>query len=169
MKETKENSEQRERKNRGELAADYFFQGYNCTQAVVLAFADVLPIDRKNLMKLSCSFGGGMGRLREVCGSFSGILIVLGLLYGYDGPETGEVKKEQYRRVQELAKEFEKINGGLVCRELLHLENKRDEPTPEARTPEYYKKRPCPEIIKNAALILEEYLQTDGRILENYK
>ena len=79
---------------RKEMAMDYFTKGYNCSQSVVLAFADLLPVDEKTLMKLSSSFGGGMGRLREVCGSVTGMFMVAGMLYGYDGPETGHAKAE---------------------------------------------------------------------------
>lgn len=144
---------------RQENAMNFFLEGYNCTQSVVLAFEDLLPIDRENLMKVACSFGGGMGRLREVCGSVSGMFVVLGLLYGYDGPEKGEVKAEHYARIQEVAHAFEEKHGSIVCRELLGLSVKHDTPTPEARTNEYYKKRPCKEIIGEATLILEEYIK----------
>ncbi len=144
---------------RREMAMANFMKGYNCSQSVVLAFADMLPVKESDLLKMASSFGGGMGRLREVCGSVSGMFIVIGLLYGYDGPETGQVKAEHYKRVQELAHRFEEKHGSIVCRELLGLNVKREAPTPEARTKEYYKKRPCPEIIGDAAEILEEYIK----------
>lgn len=144
---------------RREMAMANFMKGYNCSQSVVLAFADMLPVKESDLLKMASSFGGGMGRLREVCGSVSGMFIVIGLLYGYDGPETGQVKAEHYKRVQELARRFEEKHGSIVCRELLGLNVKREAPTPEARTKEYYKKRPCPEIIGDAAEILEEYIK----------
>ncbi len=144
---------------RREMAMANFMKGYNCSQSVVLAFADMLPVKESDLLKMASSFGGGMGRLREVCGSVSGMFIVIGLLYGYDGPETGPVKAEHYKRVQELAHRFEEKHGSIVCRELLGLSVKREAPTPEARTKEYYKKRPCPEIIGDAAQILEEYIK----------
>ncbi len=143
---------------RREVAIDNFMKGYNCSQSVVLAFADMLPIDAATLSKLSCSSGGGMGRLREVCGSVSGMFMVAGLLYGYDGPETGQVKADHYARVQELARRFEEMHGSIVCRKLLGLDVERQAPTPEARTAEYYRKRPCPEIIGDAAEILEQYI-----------
>lgn len=144
---------------RREMAMANFMKGYNCSQSVVLAFADMLPVNESDLLKMASSFGGGMGRLREVCGSVSGMFIVIGLLYGYDGPETGPVKADHYKRVQELAHRFEEKHGSIVCRELLGLNVKREAPTPEARTKEYYKKRPCPEIIGDAAEILEEYIK----------
>ena len=144
---------------RSETAMDNFLNGYNCAQSVVLAFKDLVDLDEKTLSSLASSFGGGMARLREVCGSVSGMFIILGLLYGYSGPETGEVKAEHYGRIQELAKRFEQENGSIVCRELLNLENKHDCPIPAQRTEEYYKKRPCKEIIGRATTILEEYLK----------
>jgi len=138
---------------------DYFMKGYNCSQSVVLAFEDLLPVDKNTLSKMASSFGGGMGRLREVCGAVSGMFMVAGLLYGYDGPETGDIKADHYARIQELAHRFEEKNGSIVCRELLNLKTLRDEPVPEKRTNEYYRKRPCPELVGDAAGILEEYIK----------
>ncbi|WP_024866856.1 C-GCAxxG-C-C family protein [Butyrivibrio sp. FCS014] len=150
---------------RRQMAMDNFMKGYNCSQSIVLAFADMLPIDEATLLRLSSSFGGGMGRLREVCGSVSGMFMVAGLLYGYDGPETGQVKADHYARIQELAHRFEEQHGSIVCRELLGLSVRHDVPVPEARTAEYYKKRPCPEIIGDAAQILEEYIMEGNKEL----
>ncbi len=144
---------------RREIAMDNFKKGYNCSQSIILAFADMLPVDKDLLSKMASSFGGGMGRLREVCGSVSGMFMVAGFLYGYSGPETGEVKADHYARIQELAKRFEEKHGTIVCREMLGLSVRHDVPTPEARTNEYYKKRPCGEIIGDAAEILEEYIK----------
>ena len=143
---------------RREIAMDNFKKGYNCSQSIVLAFADMLPVDETQLLRLASSFGGGMGRLREVCGSVSGMFMIAGLLYGYDGPETGQVKADHYKRIQELAHKFEEKHGSIVCREMLGLNVRHDVPTPEARTAEYYKKRPCAEIIGDAAEILEQYI-----------
>ena len=144
---------------RREIAKENFMKGYNCSQALVLAFEDLVPIDRESLLKLASSFGGGMGRLREVCGSVSGMFMIAGLIYGYDGPETGQVKADHYARIQELARRFEETHGSIVCREMLGLNVKHDAPTPEARTKEYYKKRPCPDIVGDAAEILEKYIE----------
>ena len=144
---------------RREIAKENFMKGYNCSQALVLAFEDMVPIDRESLLKLASSFGGGMGRLREVCGSVSGMFMIAGLIYGYDGPETGQVKADHYARIQELARRFEETHGSIVCREMLGLNVKHDAPTPEARTKEYYKKRPCPDIVGDAAEILEKYIE----------
>lgn len=148
---------------RKEKAMAYFRQGYNCAQAVVLAFADLTDMDEATLSRMSCSFGGGMGRLREVCGTVTGMFLVTGLLRGYDGAETGEVKAAHYARIQALAKEFERQNGSIVCRELLALRQKhRDDPAPEARTEAYYAGRPCAELVGSAAEILENYLAIDS-------
>jgi len=144
---------------RRENAIAYFKKGYNCCQSVILAFEDILPVDRNLLSKMASSFGGGMGRLREVCGSVSGMFMIAGLLYGYEGPETGPVKAEHYAGIQELAGRFRERHGSIVCRELLGLDVRHDAPVPEARTDAYYEKRPCAEIVGDAAEILEQYLK----------
>ena len=144
---------------RREMAMANFYEGYNCSQSIVLAFADLIPIEKTTLLKMSSSFGGGMGRLREVCGSVTGMFMIAGILYGYDGPETGQVKADHYARIQELARRFEETHGSIVCREMLGLSVRHDVPVPEARTQEYYKKRPCPEIIGDAADLLEQYIK----------
>lgn len=148
---------------RRETAMGYFRKGYNCSQSIVLAFSDLLPVEAKMLSKLASSFGGGMGRLREVCGAVSGMFMVAGLLYGYDGPETGEIKADHYSRIQELAHRFEEKHGSIICRELLGISAQHDIPVPEARTEEYYKKRPCVEIVGEAAEILEQYIEDMGK------
>lgn len=140
-------------------AGKYFEEGYNCSQSVVLAFADVCGLDNTTALKISSSFGGGMGRLREVCGAVSGMFMVAGLLYGYEDPKEQTGKKEHYARIQELAKAYEEENGSIVCRELLGLSQKKDEPTPALRTAEYYKKRPCQQLVRIAAGIMEEYIE----------
>jgi C_GCAxxG_C_C family probable redox protein len=144
---------------RREAAMANFLNGYNCSQSIILAFEDMLPVDKTTMSKLASSFGGGMGRLREVCGSVSGMFMIAGLLYGYDGPETGQIKADHYARIQELARRFEEKHGSIVCREMLGLGINHDTPVPEARTKEYYQKRPCAEIIGDAAEILEQYIK----------
>ena len=141
-----------------EIAMDYFTQGCNCAQAVVLAFARETGQVHATLARLSSSFGGGLGRLREVCGAVSGMAIVAGLLYGCDDPADGAAKAAHYARIQALAGEFEAANGSIVCRELLGLSQKRDAPTPSARSADFYKKRPCRELVGMAADILERYI-----------
>ncbi len=136
-----------------------FEEGYNCAQSVFLAFEDVYAIDRKTALMLSSSFGGGMGRLREVCGAVTGMFMVAGLLYGYDSPQDDVKKQEHYERIQYLAKEFQEINGTIICRELLGLPEGKDNPTPSARTAEYYQKRPCGQLVAIAAAIMEQYIK----------
>lgn len=146
-------------KDRASKARELFKSGYNCSQALTLAFSDLTLIDEKTILQLSSSFGGGMGRMREVCGAVSGMFIIAGLLYGYDRPDDYEGKKEHYRRIQQLAEEFKKLNGSIICRELLNLKVADNSFIPEHRTDSYYKKRPCAEIVYDAALILENYIK----------
>lgn len=144
---------------RKQRAMELFSEGYNCTQSVVLAFEDLLPpACRDEIVCMASAFGGGMGRLREVCGSVSGMFLIAGLLCGYPGPETGEKKAELYGRIQELAHRFEEKNGSIVCRDLLGLSVKEETPVPSARTEEYYKKRPCKELVGMAAEILDDFI-----------
>lgn len=147
---------------RAQRAMGYFKDGYNCAQAVAMAYADLIGMDEKLLLRMSSSFGGGMGRMREVCGAVSGMCFVAGALYGYEEP--GAVGQEQkaahYARIQELAAEYRAVNGSIICRELLGLAtNGADAPTPELRSAEYYKKRPCGQLVGIAAAIVEEYVQ----------
>ena len=138
-------------------AAELFLNGSNCAQAVVLAFSDVTGLDEKMAARLSSSFGGGMGRMREVCGAVSGMLMVVGLLYGYDDPgEKDSQKKEHYRLVQELAGKFREECGSIICREI--LKNPPSDPNPTPRTEEFYKQRPCARMVMTAARILDEYI-----------
>lgn len=141
-------------------AMQLFKQGYNCAQSVFLAFLDKYDIDEKTALKLSSSFGGGMGRLREVCGTVSGMFMTAGVLYGYDSPKDMQAKTEHYTRIQELAGQFRELNGSIVCRELLGLSVSKESPIPSERTEEYYKKRPCVELVGMAAAIMEQYIQT---------
>ncbi len=143
--------------NRAEYGKELFLQGYSCAQAVVCAYADVLGIDESKLRRLASSFGGGMGRLREVCGTVSGMFMVAGLLYGSDVVGDRELKSAHYKLIQELAAKFREKNGSIVCRELLGLTRPEGTYVPEERTPEYYKKRPCAEFVRQAIEILEEY------------
>ena len=140
-------------------AMNLFKEGSNCSQSVFLAFKDLYGIDRHTALKLSSSFGGGMGRLREVCGSVSGMFLTAGILYGYDSPKDRSSKTEHYKRIQELARSFEELNGSIVCRELLGLDQKKESYVPEERTKDYYRKRPCEQIVGCAAYIMEEYIR----------
>lgn len=144
--------------SRRETAMEYFKNGYNCSQALVMAFQDLVPVEPELLLKMSSSFGGGMGRLREVCGAVTGMFMIAGFLYGFDGSESTGEKAEHYGRIQELAHRFEEEHGTIICREMLGLSVRRDTPVPEERTKEYYKRRPCVEIVGDAAEILEQYI-----------
>ena len=138
------------------LAADLFLQGYNCAQAVAVAFCDMTGMDPNTAAKLASPFGGGMGRMREVCGAVSGMFMVLGSLYGYDNSDADTHKKELYKQVQALAEQFKEENGSIICREI--LKNPPSDPVPSPRTEEYYATRPCVRMVYTAAEILEAYI-----------
>jgi len=149
---------------RGERAKGLFLQGYNCCQAVLLAFADILGAeglaDEDLLKTIGSGFGGGFARMREVCGSFSGCTVMAGFIRPAVTPGLEE-RKANYALVQEMAAAFRERNGGsIVCGELLGLRERKPEgPVPSERTEEFYRKRPCPEIIKNAATIVAEKMK----------
>ncbi len=143
----------------GEKAKAYFHEGYSCAQAVVLTFTEELGIDRETALKVSAPFGGGMGRLREVCGAVSGMFMVLGFIDGCTSPKDREAKTALYKQVQEMAQKFKEENGSIVCRELLGTGQKNESPVPDARTAEYYKKRPCAELVADAAELVADYLK----------
>lgn len=134
-----------------------FEEGFNCSQAVVAAFSDVTGIDEEVSKRISIGLGGGVGRLREVCGAVSGAAMVLGYVYG---GEKGEDKKTAYEKVQAFSEEFKKDNGSIICREILGLDkSKKETATPDKRTAEYYRVRPCAEKVYEAARIVEEMLK----------
>ena len=144
--------------NNKENAAELFKKGYNCSQAVFAAFCDELGMDFEIALKLASSFGGGMGRLREVCGAVSAMFMVAGLKCGYTDPKDNTSKQSHYELIQMLARRFEEENGSIICRELLGLDIHHDIPVPEKRTEKYYKKRPCAELVKCAANIIDEVI-----------
>ena len=139
-----------------EKAAELFVQGYNCAQAVAVAFCDVTGLEPDFTAKISSGFGGGMGRLREVCGAVSGMFMVLSHLYGYDDPNADAEKKQLYARVQALGNKFRDINGSIICREL--LDNPPTDPNPSPRTARYYAQRPCVRMVMTAADLLDEFI-----------
>ena len=147
--------------SRAERAKEYFKNGYNCSQAVVLAFADLMGLDETTLLKIAQPFGGGLGRLRLTCGAISGMALVVGAL---KADPSLEGKKNTYAIVQTLCEKFKQECGSLLCGELLAGANVKTEigGEAEARTAEYYKKRPCADIVHLAASILEEYLQNES-------
>lgn len=135
-----------------------FKQGYNCSQAVLLAFCDELNLDKETAARLASSFGGGIGRMREVCGAVSGMCMVAGLCKGYSDPKDMEGKKRHYSLIQKMANEFKEKNSSIICRELLGLSAGADSPSPSPRTAQYYKKRPCAELVGIAAEIAAKEL-----------
>ena len=151
-------------KSRTEQAVELFLEGFNCSQSVFAAYADLFGMDQETALKVSASFGGGIGRMREVCGAANGMFLVAGMLTGSTEGKDQTAKKNNYEVVQRLAAEFKKENGGTyICRELLGLnkDGKKvalGDTTPEARTEEYYKKRPCLKTIQGAAAIVERML-----------
>ena len=147
-----------ENSKRAELARKYFTDGYNCAQAVALAFEDILPLDKDGIALMSSPFGGGMGRMREVCGAVSGMYMVLGAKNGYSAPDDMEGKKRLYAEVRELADEFKREFGSIICRELLDGVETTPGGNPEKRTEAYYHKRPCGEQVAYCAYILEKHL-----------
>lgn len=146
-----------------EKAVALFKEGFNCSQSVVAAFADKYGFTREQALKMSASFGGGIGRMRETCGAACGLFMLAGLETGCTEGANREGKAANYALVQELAKEFVKRNGALKCADLLGLSSK--EPvvsTPEARTDKYYAKRPCVKMVEEAARIWFEYIEKHG-------
>ncbi|MBO4935397.1 MAG: C_GCAxxG_C_C family protein [Alistipes sp.] len=140
-------------------AKEFFREGYNCAQSVALAYADITALDEQMVATITASYGGGMGRLREVCGAVSGMAFLASFISPCPTKDNAEAKKANYALVQEFAEAFRKQNGAIVCRTLLGLDRPKDEPTPSARTAEYYKKRPCADLVYDAALIVGNYLQ----------
>lgn len=151
-----------------EKAVTFFKEGFNCSQAVVAAFADMYGFTQEQALRMSASFGGGIGRMRETCGAACGLFMLAGLKIGATNGADKEGKAANYRLVQELAEEFKKRNGALRCADLLGLS--KQEPivsTPEARTEQYYAKRPCVKMVEEAAKIWCEYLEKCSKEASN--
>lgn len=143
---------------RADRAEALFREGYNCCQSVFGAFTDVTGMDLETSMKYASPFGAGFGKLREVCGAVSGMTMVAGILKGYSEPTDREGKIAVYHLIQDMAAEFEKRHGTIICRELLNLKPGEDLPEPAVRTEEYYQSRPCIGAVRTAAEIVQEYL-----------
>ena len=148
-----------ETKDRIGKAVELFKSGYNCSQSVVGAFADMYGFTEEQAFRMSASFGGGIGRMRQTCGAACGMFLLAGLEKGAVDGKDREGKAANYALVQELAAEFEKRNGSLICAELLGLKKTEGSSIPEARTEQYYAKRPCVRMIEEAARIWTEYLE----------
>lgn len=138
---------------RVERSKELFHQGYNCSQAVFASCADLYGVDEETALKVSASFGGGIGRMRLVCGAASGMFLLEGLRSGSTTKGDHEGKARNYAAVQGLAERFKQEHGSLICAELLGLKQPEGSPVPEQRTPTYYQKRPCPEMVANAVRI----------------
>lgn len=138
-------------------AAELFTGGYNCAQSVAAAFSDVTGIAPEQSAKMVSAFGGGMGRMREVCGAVSGMLFVLSTLYGYDKPDPA-AQKALYSTVQELSGKFRDQAGSIICREI--LKNPPSDPKPTPRTERFYAQRPCTRMVVLASEILDEHIAT---------
>ena len=137
-------------------AVKNFEKGYNCAQSVFLAYCSEHGINEELGLKIASSFGGGMGRLREVCGAVSAMFAIAGLKYGYTSPEDDNAKQKHYELIQKLANEFKNKHKTIICRELLG-EDISDSPVPSKRTEEYYAERPCIEFIKTACELIEKH------------
>lgn len=143
-----------------EKACNLFAEGRNCAQAVFAAFCDVTGMDEETALRLSSSFGGGMGRMREVCGACSAMFMIAGILYGYSSCGDDKEKSEHYKRIQTLAAEFKAKHGTIICRELLKNLTVDSSPIPTPRTEQYYKVRPCIRFVNSAAEILDKYISS---------
>ncbi len=139
---------------------ELFKQGYNCTQSTVLAFAPYYNLPEPLIAKLTCGQGAGMGRMREQCGTASGIFLLVGMETASSEPSL-EARAETYAAVQELAARFKAEAGSLICRELLkgHVKEIQTSPMPEARTDDYYRRRPCVGMVEMALRIYAQWLE----------
>ena len=149
---------EQEIQSRVQRAQELFHQGFNCSQAVFAACADIYGIDPQTALRVAASFGGGIGRMRQTCGAACGMFLLAGLENGSAIPGDAESKKNNYTYVQHLASKFKDENGSLICAELLGIAPRPQEPTPEARTEAYYKKRPCADMVASAVKIYLESL-----------
>ena len=149
--------------SRADRAEELFRQGYNCSQSVFAAFADVVGMTTEEAAKLASPFGAGFGKLREVCGAVSGMTMVAGKLCGYDYAADREGKIALYKLIQNMCAEFEAKQGTIICRELLGLKKGEDLGEPAVRTEEYYRSRPCVGACRTAAEIAEKYLLNGER------
>ncbi len=149
--------------NHREIAEQLFLSGYNCAQAVFCAFSDVTGVDKDMGIKLMSSFGGGMGKLREVCGACSGAFAVAGILFGNTDPNNHAAKSDHYALVRRMAEEFKAKHGTYNCKELMSGIANAQGKDPAERTPEYYKTRPCARFVGDMAEILDIIIEEKSR------
>jgi len=143
---------------RADEAERLFRQGYNCSQSVFAAFADIVGMTIGQAAKLASPFGAGFGKMREVCGAVSGMTLLAGYLLGYTEPTDQAGKKALYDKIQTMCRAFEETEGSLICRELLGLKEGEDLSEPAVRTEEYYRSRPCVRVCRRAAQIAEQFI-----------
>ena len=143
----------------GDTAYAWFLKGYNCSQSVVAAFAPQIGLTEETALRLSAGFGAGIGRMREVCGAFCGVVTVLSMVYA--DPADPKDKSRMYALVREAAEQYRSRNGGsIICRELLAKAGAAPAggTAAEDRTADYYKKRPCPELCRICADLCAEFI-----------
>ena len=140
-------------------AVELFRSGYNCSQAVFAAFSDVTGIDEKTSVKMASPFGGGLGRLREICGAVSGMSLAAGCLWGYDDTKNKDAKTEHYALISGMAKDFAEVFGSYICKDILAIKTTEYSPVAENRTPEFYALRPCERCVAVAAEILDKRIE----------
>lgn len=143
--------------NRSTKAKQYFMEGFNCSQAVAAAYADAFGMDAEVMLRLSSSFGAGMGRMRKTCGAVSGMFLIAGLKTGSIDGKDQAAKKQNYEVVRAMADAFRKKNGSITCQTLLGLRNAELSAAPSERTPDYYKTRPCLKMVEDACGIIEDF------------
>lgn len=143
-------------KSRVDDAVSLFMSGYNCAQSVFTAYSDIFEIEKEQALKLSCSMGGGVGRMREVCGAVSAMSMIAGLICGNTDPENQDAKEHNYEMVRQMADRFKEEHGTIICRELLGKIEAEESAAPELRTEEYYAVRPCARFVEVSARIIEE-------------
>ena len=142
-----------------EKAKELFLSGYNCAQSVFGAFADVVGLDQQQALKIASPFGGGMGRMREVCGAVTGMFLVLGFVDGYSDPKDLAAKQALYQEVQSLAEQFKGRHKTIICRELMNLQKETPSPVPTPRTESFYHNRGCAMYVEDASEILDKFLE----------
>ncbi len=139
-------------------AVETFESGYTCAQSVFATYADLFGMDRETALRLASPMGGGVGRMREICGVVSAMALLAGLKEGNTDPANEEGKEKIYLLVREMADKFKSKNGTIICRELLGIEGREESAKPSARTREYYESRPCSRLVAEASGIIEEML-----------
>lgn len=146
------------KKSRVEEAVSLFESGYNCCQSVFTAYAGLYGMDKGEGLMMTSTMGGGVGRMREVCGAVSAMALLYGLIDGNEDPKDQAKKEAVYQRVRDMSDEFARRNGSIICKELLGIAEREESAAPDIRTEEYYAKRPCTQLVRCAAEIIESNL-----------